>query len=669
MDTLLIVIRVTHVLAALLLFGGLVFALLVAPAALHADAQRNALEWDRLLRRLRWIAHWCIAISIVSAVAWFLLEAALVSGLPFRDAMSADTLGRVALQTVFGSAWLWRFAIAIVLAVVLAYQMRAAPQRWAAVATLLLAAFYLATLAFAGHAAAGLGVDRYVRLGTDMANLLAAGAWLGALPGLVLLLASARRIAAVASIEVAAHAARRFSVLGIASVCVLVASGLVNSWFLVGDLPHLIGTEYGRLLMIKVALFVAMLTFAAINRVALTPRIAARDFVALRSLSRNATLETAVGIAVVAIVGVLGVTVPAAHQEPLWPLAWTLQLVPVETTAAAGWIVAVVVTVLCVAGALMLASRRRKRANGWRIATAGAAVLAAALLTCPYLSVAPAYPTTYALSPVRYTTSAIAQGAALYAENCAQCHGARARGDGPLAASLTNKPPDLVLHATHHPAGDMFWWIAHGIPGTAMPPFLARLPDTSIWSLTQFLHAQSMAFDATSLTNSVEPWRPLVAPEFTFEIASRGQESLKDQRGHHAVLLVLYTAPQSLERLRALAADAGRMSKSGLRIVGLPLSAVAQRIDPLPSAMQPISAFADPDVALTYAMFAMPDETAGRGRAPTHVELLIDRQGYLRARWLGVPGDEAKQTAQILEQVARLNAELPREAAPEEHQH
>jgi len=665
MDTLLVVIRFAHVLASLSLFGGCVFALAVAPAALDADTQRNALEWHRLGRRLRSIARASLAIGVVSAVAWFLLEAVLVSGLRVADAMAADTLGRVAFQTEFGRAWLWRFAIAAAIVVAWLLEMRGTPRRWIAGATTLLAGLYLVTLGFAGHAAAGQGAERYVRLFTDMAHLLAAGAWLGALPGLVLLLASARRTATVASIAVAARALRRFSALGIASVTLLVASGLVNSWFLVGDLPHLIGTEYGRLLMIKLALFVAMSALAAANRSTLTPRIAARDFIALRLLSRNAAAETIIGIAVVAIVGVLGVTVPAAHQEPLWPLAWTLQIVPVETAAAAGWLVAVVVTVLCAIGALLLASRRR--ANASHVATAGAVLLVAAALTSPYLSVAPAYPTTYAISPVRYTTRAIAQGAALYAENCAQCHGPQLRGDGPLAASLTNKPPDLVMHSMHHSAGDMFWWIAHGIPGTAMPPFLARLPDTAIWSLIQFLRAKSTAFDATSLTKSVEPWRPLVAPDFTFEIPLRGQETLKAQRGHHAVLLVLHTAPQSMERLRALAADARRMSKAGLRIIAVPFNGVAQTVDT--AAVQAISALADADVGTTYAMFAATDESAGRSRTPAHVEFLIDRQGYLRARWIGVPDDDAKQTAEILQQVAALNEELPREAAPDEHQH
>ena len=38
-------------------------------------------------------------------------------------------------------------------------------------------------------------------------------------------------------------------------------------------------------------------------------------------------------------------------------------------------------------------------------------------------------------------------GAALFAQNCAGCHGADARGGGPLAAGLPVAPPDLTLIA------------------------------------------------------------------------------------------------------------------------------------------------------------------------------------------------------------------------------
>lgn len=35
-------------------------------------------------------------------------------------------------------------------------------------------------------------------------------------------------------------------------------------------------------------------------------------------------------------------------------------------------------------------------------------------------------------------------GAALFAENCAACHGTEAQGDGPVAATLATQPPDLT---------------------------------------------------------------------------------------------------------------------------------------------------------------------------------------------------------------------------------
>jgi copper resistance protein D len=42
-------------------------------------------------------------------------------------------------------------------------------------------------------------------------------------------------------------------------------------FYLVGSIPALVGTDYGRLLAAKVALFFAMVAVAAINRFRLTP--------------------------------------------------------------------------------------------------------------------------------------------------------------------------------------------------------------------------------------------------------------------------------------------------------------------------------------------------------------------------------------------------------------
>ncbi len=58
------------------------------------------------------------------------------------------------------------------------------------------------------------------------------------------------------------------------------------------------------------------------------------------------------------------------------------------------------------------------------------------------------------LASLFFTTGASAQqglpsfsGPGTYAAFCATCHGASGKGDGPLASSLTPRPPDLTLIA------------------------------------------------------------------------------------------------------------------------------------------------------------------------------------------------------------------------------
>ena len=53
------------------------------------------------------------------------------------------------------------------------------------------------------------------------------------------------------------------------SVGTITASGIVNAWMLVGSFRRLFVTN--TLLMLKILLFVIMLSYAAINRLVLTP--------------------------------------------------------------------------------------------------------------------------------------------------------------------------------------------------------------------------------------------------------------------------------------------------------------------------------------------------------------------------------------------------------------
>ena len=88
------------------------------------------------------------------------------------------------------------------------------------------------------------------------------------------------------------------------------------------------------MLVAKILLFATMVALAATNRRRLTPQVQDRDASALRTLTRNVALEIVAGIAVVAIVGALGVAIPAVHQSPVWPFSLTLSLEPWPTRAS-----------------------------------------------------------------------------------------------------------------------------------------------------------------------------------------------------------------------------------------------------------------------------------------------------------------------------------------------
>ena len=668
MNGLFVTVRAVHFASAILLFGELVFVLCVAKP-LWRVADNASLDGNDVSRWPVRIAVWGLAASIVSGVAWLAIEAAVMSGMPLAQAVDRATVGLVLGETLFGRVWVLRAGIGIGVGALLAASIMARDDRRGSRLTMgaaVLAGVYLASLAWAGHAAAGPPAERSLHLTSDAVHLLAAGAWLGALPGLAFLLGRAQQMSGVPSACTAADLARRFSALGVVCVGALFLSGLANTWYLVGDVPALIGTDYGRVLLAKLALFVVMITLALVNRLRLTPRLRAHDREALHRLRRNALLEAAAGLLVVTLVGVLGITVPAAHQAAVWPFAYTLSLEPVYASVGISTALVFAASLALVAAAMALRGLRMRRPTLW---ISGLAAICLAVSSSAWLLAVPAHPTSYLPSPVRFTTTAIVNGSARYARDCSSCHGSHGRGDGPAAVSLALKPANLVEHASQHRAGDLFWVIAHGVPGTSMPAFAPQLSASEIWEVIQFLFAQAEAADARALTQRVEPWRPVVAPDFTFEIDAQPQESLREQRGRFVTLLVFYTLPDSLPRLRALAAERRSFAEAAVRVIAVPLatsspSAAVESVND----EKLIFAITRPDVATAYAMFARRRIESGN-EAPTHVEFLIDRQGYLRARWIGIRDAAKTQAAEMLAQIELLNREPPGAPPAEGHGH
>lgn len=96
-------------------------------------------------------------------------------------------------------------------------------------------------------------------------------------------------------------------------------------------------------------------------------------------------------------------------------------------------------------------------------------------------------------STIAINGQTITDGASLYAEHCASCHGSTGRGDGEAGRSLTPSPA-LLAHLIRTPmAVDeyLFWTITEGGAqfDTDMPAHKEKLQPDEIWRIIAFMRA------------------------------------------------------------------------------------------------------------------------------------------------------------------------------------
>jgi copper resistance protein D len=323
MEAAFVLVRAVHLAALVALFGGLLFSAWVSATGEGSTTVRDSRAHRKLMRSS---AGW-LALGVGSGVAWLGFAAVTMSGRPLAQALDDETVRTVLGQTWFGQVWIARASLALALAAVLlaASRRRARHERTVVLIGTPLAAALLSSLALAGHANSEHGVARAIHLAVDAAHLLAAGAWLGGLLPLALVLADDRASPDSAALEHVSRVVGRFSRLGLIAVGALVTTGAVNAWFTVATIPGLLATRYGQLLLAKLAVFAGMLVLAAINRTRLTPPLVDDGLappgraIALARLRRNALAELVLGMLVLGIVGVLGMTMPAAHSTATTP--------------------------------------------------------------------------------------------------------------------------------------------------------------------------------------------------------------------------------------------------------------------------------------------------------------------------------------------------------------
>ncbi len=303
------VTRSVHFAATLLLAGGVVFRFgVLARGSAERDALRAAMR-DFLGRTS--IAAWLAA--VVSGAVWVFLLAGEIAGTPPLAALHHGIDRTLLAQTQFGQVWQLRGLMALlVLATLFIAERARSGVAWKSALAVIAALAFAGSLAWSGHGAATPGPVGVLHLVADIAHLIAASLWLGGLAPLSLLLWRTRHGGTDG--KAAREATRRFAGIAVVSVLVLLASGIVNTLFLVSSVSALIDTLYGRLLLAKIALFVVMLAFAAVNRLRLTPAIGQSGPAGPRAAARMAVhsaCELALGLAILAVVGVLGMLPPS----------------------------------------------------------------------------------------------------------------------------------------------------------------------------------------------------------------------------------------------------------------------------------------------------------------------------------------------------------------------
>jgi len=233
-----------------LFVGGVVFGAVVWPRARDARVTRRIVT-------VGWVG------LVVSTVVGTLLFGAYSRGGSLVDALDLEVL-RDTLGTRFGAVWLGRLgllAVAFLLVRVL-FAHRPAGMvplpRWWLPSAAAVGVGLVCTPALAGHPSTG--DHRALALVADGLHVGAMAVWLG---GLVVLAAA---VLPRDDLDEASVAAARFSRVAMGCVGVLVVTGAFQTWRLVGGFDALRNEEFGRILVVKLVVFVLLLVVATFSR-------------------------------------------------------------------------------------------------------------------------------------------------------------------------------------------------------------------------------------------------------------------------------------------------------------------------------------------------------------------------------------------------------------------
>jgi putative copper resistance protein D len=656
----------------MILIGGCVFLAIAEGKSLSSDNP----HLTRLKRALPWLAA-TLFLGLLGLLAATTAQATGVDENLWNPGAWLDFVQK----TRIGFIWTLRETSALTVLGLTWFARTSSGSPWRFVVCAVAASVTVAIGSFASHPAAE--EQSVVAILPYALHLIGASVWFGGLPGVLAVLTHATHTHPQGAMERSGLILlKRFSSLALPLMIGIVATGLVVADRMVGgNYAALFATTYGWLLNTKLAFLAVILSIASRAHFVWLPsleRIGSLAPSAADQLRKKLSVEFGLAVLLVVVATLLANAVPAKHETiDHWPYPFRFSIDATWDDWLVQTLVSIGVTLLIVTGTMIVLGRTRQWGPLRRIAIP--ALLGVLGVASTFYPIAvQSYPETYRKTPVPFDAISIANGAALFAGNCVPCHGPQAKGNGVLAKTLPKQPVDLLTepHTAMHTAGDFFHWLTYGRFNGVMPPFGDKFSEEERWDVLNFLHANARGYQARIINSRILPGQPfMVSPNFSYSTHDGSSGTLKDFRRKQSVLLVLFSWPESKERLAQLRTAYSTISNTETAILAVPVTDLnpgdAEALSaylPLPIVTQGAN-----EITRSYALFrrtiAKPD-LFGEGTLPKHMEFLFDRYGFLRARW--IPEGESPGWADLdllLQQIHQLNREGELLPPPGDHVH
>ena len=646
--------------------------------AVHSRATLSGAWITRLERALPLLAS-TLVIGLLAVLA---ISSALATGIT-EHAWQPASWYAFLTKTRTGHVWMWREGFALLALGAALYIQRSSSDRaqwkYALCATLAIITMSIGSLS--SHSAAEeitvTAILPYVL------HIVLAGIWFGALPAFLLIIFTKKTGQVREEIDqTGIQTLKRFSVMAMPVMLGIIATGVIVADSMLDEIyGALVATTYGWLILAKIFLLILVLMIASRARSVWLPSLAQGKAMAViggQNLRKWVRIEFVIAFLLVMLATVLANTIPAKHTViEEWPYPFRFSIDATWEYPSVRTQVWIGVSLLLLAVGLAIIGKMKKWAMKQRVGATGAVVASAMAVMLPPLAVQ-AYPETYLNTPVPFDSISITNGSGFYAENCVTCHGPQGKGNGVLAKSFTKPPADLLTepHTERHTAGDFFNWLSKGIPDTGMPGFEDKLDEEERWDVVNYIHAMSRGYQARLMSPKVVPDQPSQGPpNFSYTAHDESSGILQDFWYKKAVLLVLFSWPESRARLDQLRIAYDKLSNSNAEILAIPMHDLdSQNLAEITADIPfPVVTQGAKEITKSYILYrrtlGRPD-LLGEGSVPDHLELLIDRFGYLRARWIPIAdGDGWTNMNLLMKQVAQLKQEKEILPPPDDHVH